>query len=98
MAHCVGSLINYGALLSGITTGKIRNVVSSQLAANPMFNQFNKLKAGMIPAILEELEVSGLSVHNTEQTADQVIGVLSKDVSKLFLKYKERCRSPTCHK
>lgn len=63
MAHCAGSLVLFASLLSGALEGKVRNVVASQVAANPMPCSFNKLKAGLhIPGVLESLGFEGLTV------------------------------------
>ena len=101
VAHCVGSLINYAALLSGRTAGKIRNLVSLQLAVTPMTGQFNQLKAGIyIPGTLETLGVSGMDAapESTAQVTDHLFNSFMKDVSENFFAYKERCQSTVCHR
>ncbi len=101
IGHCVGSLINYGALLSGRTTGKIRSFVSSQLAATPIFGQFNDVKLGIyIPGTVEMLGGSGMdaSPENTAQVMDKLFNAFVKHVSESGIQYKERCQSTVCHR
>ena len=101
VAHCVGSLINYAALLSGRTTGKIRSLVSIHLAANPITSPFNKIKAGIyIPGTLDMLGVSGMDAipGSTVQVMDNLFNIFVKDVSEEFFPYKERCQSTVCHR
>ena len=100
VAHCIGSLINYAALLSGLTAGKIRNFICSQLAAHPIANQFNELKSGIyIPGTLEMLGVDGIdtSPESTAEVTEKLFNSFVKDVSHYF-PYKERCQSYVCHR
>ncbi|XP_078359087.1 uncharacterized protein LOC144643643 isoform X2 [Oculina patagonica] len=101
VAHCVGSLINYAALLSGRTTGKIRNMISISLAANPITGQFNDVKIGIyIPGTLEMLGVSGMDAapENTAQVMENLFNAFVKHVSDSGIQYKERCQSSVCHR
>ena len=101
VANCAGSLINHAALLSGRTTGKIRNLISMQVAANPIVSQFNELKAGiLIPGTLERLGVSGMdaSPDSTVHVTDKLFNALIKNVSENAIKYKERCQNTVCHR
>ncbi|KAL9984027.1 hypothetical protein ACROYT_G006282 [Oculina patagonica] len=101
VAHCIGSIINYGALLTGRTTGKIRNMISFNVAAHTMASQLNEFKLGIyIPGMLEMLGVSGIdeSAKNTAQVMDNLFNTFAKHVGESVIPYKERCQSPTCHR
>ena len=100
VAHCVGSLVNYAALLSGRSAGKIRNLISMQLAANPIANQFNELRSGIyLPEALEMLGVDGFdaSPESTADVTEKLFNSFVKDVSHYF-PYRERCQSYVCHR
>ena len=100
VAHCLGSTINYAALLSGRTTGKIRNLISMQVAANPMTGQYNELKAGIyLPETLQMLGVTGLDAsENPVKLTDRLFNAFAKDVSTAFFSYKERCQYHVCYR
>ena len=100
VVHCVGSMINYAALLSGRTTGKIRNIISTQLAVNPITGQYNELKTGIyIPGTLQMIGVPGLDPSESpEKLTDRLFNAFVKDVSNVFNSYKERCQYHVCHR
>ena len=101
MAHCAGSLVLFAALLSGVLEGKVRNVVASQVAANPMPCSFNKLKAGLhIPGVLKSLGIEGITVDTDDQASwtERLFNQFVKGVDYVFLPYEEMCRNPVCHR
>lgn len=101
VAHCAGSLVLFASLLSGVLEGKVRNVVASQVAANPMPCSFNKLKAGLhIPGVLESLGIKGLTVDTDDQASwtERLFNEFVKDVDYVFLPYDEMCHNPVCHR
>ena len=100
VAHCVGSIINHAALLSGRTTGKIRNLISTQVAVNSMTGQYNELKTGIyLPEALQMLGVSGLDADESpEKLMDRLFSALAKDLGNVFISYKERCQYHVCHR
>lgn len=101
VAHCAGSLVLFASLLAGALEGKVRNVVASQVAANPMPSSFNKLKAGLhIPGVLESLGIEGLTVDTDDQASwtERLFNQFVKGVDKVFLPYEEMCRNPVCHR
>lgn len=101
MAHCAGSLVLFASLLAGALDGKVRNVVASQVAANPMPSSFNKLKAGLhIPGVLGSLGIEGITVDTDDQASwtERLFNQFVKGVDKVFLPYDEMCRNPVCHR
>ncbi|XP_078381781.1 uncharacterized protein LOC144664495 isoform X2 [Oculina patagonica] len=100
-AHCGGSLVFFASLLSGALEGKIRNLVCSQVAANPVPAQFNKLKAGLfLPGTAEALGVDGLTVDTDDfaSLSESLFNSFAKGVTRIFLPYDELCRNPVCHR
>ena len=101
VCHCVGSLTFFASLLSGALDGKIRNVVCSQLAANPIPSQINKLRAGLyFPGTVEALGNEGLTADTDDYASlsDKFLNLLAKGVTNLTVPYDELCRNPVCHR
>ena len=101
VAHCAGSLVCFASLLSGALEGKVRSLVASQVAANPIPCSFNKLKAGLhIPGVMEAVGIKGLTVDTDDHTswAGWLFDKFVKGVDHLFLPYEELCRNPVCHR
>ena len=101
VAHCAGSLVCFASLLSGALEGKLRSLVASQVAANPIPCPFNKLKAGLhIPGVMEAVGIKGLTVDTDDHTcwAGWLFDKYVKGVDHLFLPYDELCRNPVCHR
>ena len=101
MAHCIGSWVVFASLLSGVLEGKVRNVVASQLAANPIPSSFNKLKVGLyFPGVADSLGIKGLTADTDDQAAwtERLFNQFVKGVDHVFLPYKEMCRNPVCHR
>jgi len=101
VAHCAGSLVLFASLLSGALEGKVRNVVASQVAANPMPSSFNKLKAGLhIPGVLGSLGIEGLTVDTDDEASwiERLFNTFVKGVNNVFLPYDEMCHNPVCHR
>lgn len=102
VAHCAGSLVLFASLLSGALEGKVRSVVSSQVAANPIpASTFNKLKAGLhIPGVMEALGVKGMTVDTDDHASwiERIFNTFIKGVDRVFLPYEELCNSPVCHR
>ena len=101
VAHCAGSLVCFASLLSGALEGKVRSLVASQVAANPIPCPFNKLKAGLhIPGVMEAVGIKGLTVDTDDHTswAGWLFDKFVKGVDHLFLPYEELCRNPVCHR
>lgn len=98
--HCFGSVITFGALLSGRLTGKIRSMVCTQLSATPQVDNFNNLKLGLyIPGTLEALGVPGLSPSKSlGKLTDHLLNTFAKDISQVFIPYEERCHNHVCHR
>lgn len=100
-AHCAGSLVCFASLLSGALEGKVRSLVCSQVAANPVPTQFNKLKAGLYrPGLTEALGIDGLTVDTDDfaSFSDKLFNKFAKGVTTIFLPYDELCRNPVCHR
>lgn len=101
VAHCAGSLVLFASLLSGALEGKVRNVVASQVAANPIPCAFNKLKAGLhIPGVLESLGIKGITVDTDDDAtwSERLFNQFVKAVDHVVLPYEEMCRNPVCHR
>lgn len=100
-AHCAGSLVCFASLLSGALQGKVRSLVASQVAANPIPCPFNKMKAGLhIPEVMEALGFKGLTVYTDDQTTwgGWLFNNFVKGIGYTFLPYNELCRNPVCHR
>ena len=101
MAHCAGSLVCFASLLSGALEGKVRSVVASQVAANPIPCPFNKLKAGLhIPGVVEALGIKGMTVDTDDHASwtEWLFNKFVKGVDYVFLPYDELCHNPVCHR
>ena len=101
VAHCAGSLVLFASLLSGALEGKVRSLVCSQVAANPIPTKFNKLKAGLfIPGIAEALGVDGLTVDTDDYASltDRLFNNIAKGLTRVILPYDELCQNPVCHR
>ena len=91
----------FASLLSGALEGKVRNIVCSQMAANPIPSQINKLKAGLhFPGTFEALGVDGITVDTDDYVSlsERIFNSFTKGFSKLILPYDELCRNPVCHR
>lgn len=91
----------FASLLSGALEGKVRSVVSSQVAANPIPCQFNKLKAGLyIPGVMDALGIKGMTVETNDHASwtERLFNTFVKSVDRVFLPYDELCHSPVCHR
>lgn len=91
----------FASLLSGALEGKVRSVVSSQVAANPIPCQFNKLKAGLyIPGVMDALGIKGMTVETNDHASwtERLFNTFVKSVDRVFLPYDELCYSPVCHR
>lgn len=89
------------SLLSGALEGKVRSLVCSQLAANPVPALLNKLKAGLyIPGTAEALGVDGRTADTDDfaSFSDKLFNKFAKGVTSIFLPYDELCRNPVCHR
>lgn len=101
VAHCAGSLVLFASLLSGALDGKVRSVVASQVAANPIPAQFNRLKAGLhLPGVMKALGVKDLTVDTDDYASffDKLFNTFVKGVDRVFLPYDELCHNPVCHR
>ena len=102
VAHCAGSLTLFASLLSGALEGKVRNVVASQVAANPIPAPFNSYKPSLrLPGIAHAFGVDGLTVDTGAHTSfsGRVFNGLSRTVIEQFvLPRSERCKNPVCHR
>lgn len=100
-AHCAGSLVCFASLLSGALEGKVRNLVCSQVAANPVPAQFNKLKACLyLPGTAEALGIDGLTADTDDfaSFSEELFNKFAKGVTNIFLPYDELCHNPVCHR
>ena len=91
----------FASLLSGALEGKVRSVVASQVAANPIPCTFNKLKAGLhIPGVMEALGIKGITVDTDEHASwtDWLFDKFVKGVDYVVLPYEELCNNPVCHR
>ena len=91
----------FASLLSGALEGKVRSVVASQVAANPIPCTFNKLKAGLrLPGVVKAIGVKGMTVDtdNHNSWTDWFFDKFVKGVGYMFLPYAERCHNPVCHR
>ncbi|XP_022797350.1 uncharacterized protein LOC111335634 [Stylophora pistillata] len=101
VAHCGGSLVCFASLLTGALEGKIRSLISSQVAANPIPTQANKLKAGIyIPGTIEALGVDGITVDTDDfvSLSERLFNKFTEGVNKALLPYDELCDNPVCHR
>ena len=101
VAHCFGSMIVFASLLSGKLDGKVRNLVCSQVAANPIPSQINKLKAGLyLPGTLEALGMDGLTADTDDYASlsDKLFNNAAKAFHRIILPYDELCHNPVCHR
>lgn len=91
----------FASLLSGALEGKVRSVVSSQVAANPIPSQFNKLKAGLhIPGVADALGIKGITVDTNDHATwtEWLFNKFVKGVDRVFLPYDQLCHNPVCHR
>ena len=101
VAHCAGSLVFFASALSGVLDGKVRSLVSSQVAANPIPSQFNKLKAGLhIPGVAKALGIDGITADTDDHASwtERLFNSFVKGVSSVFIPYDELCHNPVCHR
>ena len=101
VAHCAGSLVLFASLLSGALEGKVRSVVASQVASNPIPRSFNKLKAGLhIPGVMKALGIEGITVDTDDRASwtEWLFNKFVKAVDYVFLPYDELCHNPVCHR
>ncbi|MBL7811566.1 MAG: GMC family oxidoreductase N-terminal domain-containing protein [Bacteroidetes bacterium] len=96
MAHCVGSISLFMALLNGMEG--VRSVISAQIASDFYPAPQVKWKAGLhIPQVLDALGIHSLSAY-----ADSNEGWLSKLYDKFLEMYAVPvagyCNNPTCHR
>ena len=91
----------FASLLTGALEGKIRSLISSQVAANPIPTQANKLKAGIyIPGTIEALGVDGITVDTDDfvSLSERLFNKFTEGVNKALLPYDELCDNPVCHR
>ena len=92
----------FASLLSGALQGKVRSVVASQVAANPIPAKFNELKAGLyLPGVMETLGVKDLTVDTDDNYAsffDRIFNNFAKGVAHVALPYNQLCQNSVCHR
>ena len=102
MAHCAGSLVLFASLLSGALEGKVRNVVASQVAANPIPAPFNSCKSTLhLPEFAHAIGLNGLTVDTNAHASffGRIFNSLSGAVvNYLVLPKNERCQNLVCHR
>ena len=100
VAHCAGSLVLFASLLSGALDGKVRNVVASQVAANPIPAPFNSYKSTLrLPEFAHAIGIRGVTVDTGAHAT--LFGRISDGLSRavinhLVLPSSERCESSVC--
>ncbi|XP_028394624.1 uncharacterized protein LOC114518825 isoform X2 [Dendronephthya gigantea] len=102
VAHCAGSLVLFASLLSGALEGKVRNVVASQVAANPIPAPFNSYKSSLrLPGFAHFIGLNGLTVDTSAHASffGRIFnGFSGAVVNHLVLPRSERCQSRVCHR
>ena len=91
----------FASLLSGALEGKVRSIVCSQVATNPIPSQINKLKTGIhAPSTLEALGVDGITVDTDDYVSlsEKIFNNFTEGLAKVILPYDELCRNPVCHR
>ena len=99
MAHCIGSVSVFCALLSGKLIGKVRHIVASQLAFTPGTRNL-KAKVHFTGLLSDGFGVK-YAVTYTDTEAEwkgKLFNVLSKAWSKLTVPSSEACSSHVCHR
>jgi cholesterol oxidase len=95
VAHCVGSISLFMALLDGCLGGLVESVVSSQVASHLAVARFTEAKSGMyLGSLMRVLGVQYLSASfNSRVWSDW----LADQLFKLY-PTKERCNNPVCRR
>lgn len=96
MAHCVGSVSLFMALLSGMKG--VRSVVSAQIAADFFPAPQVKWKAGLhVPQVLEALGIHSLSAY-ADKEESWMQKLYDKFLSLYAVPLAGYCSDPTCHR
>ena len=102
MAHCIGATSVFASLLSGNLKGKVRNIIVSQVAMNPIISKINYFKKTLpTNKILTAIGIHGVTVETSENAPiysrilDGLIGMM---VNNTLVPSVERCQDPVCHR
>ena len=82
----------FASLVSGALVGKVRSIVCSQVATNPIPSHINKLKAGIhFPSTLDALGVDGITADTDDYVSltERIFNNSTKGLSKVILPYDE---------
>ncbi len=96
VAHCVGSLTFFMAMLAGLKG--VRSAVCSQVATHYSVPLITRLKAGLhLPEVLQTLGVDSLNAY-VDIHADWKDRLLNTALKVYPIQDEEECKSPTCHR
>ncbi len=96
MAHCVGSITLFMALLSGLSG--VRSIVSAQIACNFYPAEQVRWKAGLhLPNVLEMLGVKSLTAY-ADENENWEQKLFDKFLKLYSVPLEGYCNNPTCHR
>ena len=96
VAHCVGSLTFFMAMLAGLKG--VRSAVASQIAMHYTVPTITSIKAGLhLPSVLKTLGVDSLNAY-VDTHADWKERLLNTALKVYPIQNEEHCKSPTCHR
>ncbi len=96
VAHCVGSLTFFMAMLAGLQG--VRSAVSSQVATHYSVPLITRIKAGLhLPEVLKTLGVDSLNAY-VDTHADWKDRLINTALKVYPIQKEEHCQSPTCHR
>ena len=96
VAHCVGSVTFFAAMLSGLQG--VRSAVSSQVATNMVTPTITRLKAGLhLPSLLDALGIDSLDAY-VDSHVDWLNRLYDKALRLYPVELEERCNSSVCHR
>jgi cholesterol oxidase len=96
VAHCVGSVTFFMAMLAGLQG--VRAAVSSQVAANMVAPTMTRLKTGLhLPSFLDALGIDSLNAY-VDNHADWLSRLYDKALQLYPIELEERCNSAVCHR
>jgi cholesterol oxidase len=96
VAHCVGSVSFFMAMLAGLQG--VRSAVCSQIATHPKPPLLTRIKTGLhLPSFMDALGVDSLNAY-VDANADWLNKLYDKALLLQPIQAEERCNSPVCHR
>ena len=89
-------------MLSGALEGKVRNIVASQVAANPIPSPSNERKVKFrLDKLGRAIGIDGINADTSEDApfcSRMLNGFARMVVNYGVIAHSERCQSPVCHR